>query len=450
MAESDVQAARVTRAITPGRELRFHRIRLAVTDGPDRGQSATGGAGDLSVGTAPGNDLVLGDSTVSRHHFAIGPTPRGHQIRDLGSTNGTIVNGVAIESAFLRPGAVIAVGETRLRFEHLDDEVCEPLSAEGRWGAALGTSDAMRRIFVVLPRIADADATVLIEGETGTGKSMLAQAIHDASPRRAGPFVTVDCGSIPPTLIESELFGHEKGAFTGATAPRIGAFESARGGTVFLDEIGELPLDMQPKLLRALDGQSIKPIGGNQTVRLDVRVIAATNRDLRAEVNRNRFRSDLFYRLATVRLRIPPLRERVDDIPLLAAHFYAQFSPGDPEPPASLLADLIRQDWHGNVRELRSAVERAVLLGDPTLWREIAGGAPMQPTGDDPDAILGTAESFRAAKELAVGAGERAYITALVEKYDRNLSRAARAVRMDRNHLRELLRRYGVTIREGD
>jgi DNA-binding NtrC family response regulator len=444
---SEGEAARVTRAMTLGRELRFHRIRLTVVEGPDRGQSAIGGSADLSVGTAQGNDLLLVDPTVSRHHVVIGPTPRGHQIRDLGSTNGTTVNGVAIESAFLRPGAMIAIGETRLRFDHLGDEITEPLSDEGRWGAALGTSDAMRRIFALLPRIADADATVLIEGETGTGKSMLAQAIHDASPRRDGPFVTVDCGSIPPTLIESELFGHHKGAFTGATAPRVGAFESARGGTVFLDEIGELPLDMQPKLLRALDNQTVKPIGGNVPVQLDVRVIAATNRDLRAEVNRNRFRSDLFYRLATVRLRIPPLRERVADIPLLASHFYAQFSPSEPEPPAALLADLARQDWPGNVRELRSAVERAVLLGDPTLWRDIAGGA-RPPSGDDPATILDTAESFRAAKELAVGAWERVYVTALVEKYDRNLSRAARAVRMDRNHLRELLRRYGVTIRE--
>jgi DNA-binding NtrC family response regulator len=432
-----------------GRERRYHRFELTVVDGVDKGASATGGEGELSVGAAPGNDLVLTDTAVSRHHLSVEATERGFLVRDLGSTNGTTVNGVAIEGAYLVPGAVIGLGETKLRFDRHGDERSEPLSAADRWGRALGTSDAMRRIFAVLPRLAEADATVLLEGETGTGKSLVAEAIHDASRRGAAPFVVVDCGAIPPTLIESELFGHEKGAFTGATAPRTGAFEAANGGTVFLDEVGELPLDMQPKLLRALDGQAIKRVGGNASVKLDVRVIAATNRDLRAEVNRGRFRSDLYYRLATVRLRIPPLRERAGDVPLLVAHFHAQFAPGEP-PPAELLAELVRHDWPGNVRELRSAVERAVLLGDPQLWRELADPTPppMPPVAPGP----GVAEpaSFRATKELAVRAWERAYVTDLVARHAGNLSRAAREVRMDRNHLRELARRYGVVAGDDD
>ncbi|HAP74890.1 MAG TPA: transcriptional regulator, partial [Acidimicrobiaceae bacterium] len=304
-----------TRALARARaELRLQRFRLTVVAGPERGRSVEVGADEITIGTAPGNDLVLEDHAVSRHHVTITSTPRGALVRDLGSTNGTKVNGVPVERAYLLPGATISLGHSELRVEPAG-ETHEALSAEDRYGRALGTCPAMRRIFALLPRLAAADATILLEGETGTGKSLLAEAIHEASPRASGPYVVVDCGAIPPTLIESELFGHEKGAFTGAATTRIGAFESARGGTLFLDEIGELPIEMQPKLLRALEERVVKRVGGNESIRLDLRLIAATNRELREEVNRGRFRSDLFYRLATMRLRIPPLRERRDDIP---------------------------------------------------------------------------------------------------------------------------------------
>jgi two-component system, NtrC family, response regulator GlrR len=435
----------LTTAVADARELRFPRFRLTVIEGPDRDQLLDGGAAELAIGTAPGNALVLTDPAVSRHHLAIVPAARGHLVRDLGSTNGTTINGVAIERAYLTPGAVLGLGATRIRFEPQGGEERAALSADPRWGRALGTSEAMRRLFAVLPRLAESDASILLEGETGTGKGLLAEAIHDASPRARGPFVVLDCGSIPPTLIESELFGHEKGAFTGATAARVGGFEAARGGTVFLDELGELPLDMQPKLLRALEDRVVKRVGGNEPIRLDIRVIAATNRDLRSEINAGRFRSDLFYRLNTFRLRIPPLRERRDDIALLVGHFYRQLSPAGEAPPAELIADLARQAWPGNVRELRAAVERAVLLGDPAVWRALSdepGDAPAAPaapvTADD-----GT--SFREAKERAVAAWERDYVRGLIARHDGNLSRAARAVRMDRNHLRELLRRHRIT-----
>jgi DNA-binding NtrC family response regulator len=298
----------------------------------------------------------------------------------------------------------------------------------------------MRRLFAMMQRIAAADSTLLIEGETGTGKGIIAEAIHGASARAGGPFVVVDCASIPPSLIEAELFGHTRGAFTGAGAARAGAFESAAGGTVFLDEIGELPLDMQPKLLRAIEDRVVKRVGGNDAVRLDIRIIAATNRDLRSEINQGRFRSDLYYRLNTFRLRIPPLRERREDIALLVAHFYRQLSPGGEPPPAELLAELARHDWPGNVRELRAAVERAVLLGDPAVWRALSGEAPA---AEDTRFVDGT--SFRAAKERAIAAWERDYVRSLIARHDGNLSRAARAVRMDRNHLRELLRRHQIT-----
>jgi len=419
------------------RELRFPRARLALLDGSKRALDLD--EHEVSVGTGPGNDLVVDDPAVSRHHFAIVPTPRGHLVRDLESTNGTSINGVRIERAYLTDKAVITIGTTRVQFDPLDGMTRSALSEQSRWGNALGASDAMRHLFALLPKLAASDVTVLIEGETGTGKTLLASAIHEASARAPAPFVVVDCAAIPPNLIESELFGHEKGSFTGATAPRIGAFELATGGTLFLDEVGELPIDLQPKLLRALEERTIKRVGGNDAIKLDVRVIAATNRELRSEINRGRFRSDLYYRLNTVRVRVPPLRDRREDVALLAAHFFRQLDPNGDEPPAELLSELLRHDWPGNVRELRAAVERTVLLGDPNVWREIA-----EPQHAVRPVDLGDALSFRAAKERAIAEWEQAYLRALVAKYSGNLSRAARAVRMDRNHLRELLVRHGL------
>jgi two-component system response regulator GlrR len=438
-----------TRLISDGRELRFPKYRLEVIEGPDRGRTLEGASEEVGVGTVEGNDLVLADTTVSRHHISIVSTTKGLLVRDLGSTNGTAINGVAIERAYLAPNAVIAIGGTKLRLERVGGDEVPALSKETRWGRALGTSAVMRRIFAMLPKLADADATILIEGETGTGKTLLANAIHEASPRAKGPFIVIDCGAIPPNLIESELFGHEKGSFTGAGAARVGAFEAAKGGTVFLDEIGELPVDMQPKLLRALEDRMVKRIGGNDQIKLDIRIIAATNRDLRSEINRGRFRSDLYYRLNTFKLRVPPLRERREDIPLLVSDFYSQLAPTGEAPPAEMIADFTRHEWPGNVRELRAAVERVVLLGDPTVWRELAdeySAPPATPSTTPTKLVEGV--SFRVAKERAVAEWEREYVRALIAAHDGNLSRAARAVRMDRNHLRELLVKHKITADE--
>jgi two-component system, NtrC family, response regulator GlrR len=437
-------------------EVSFTRFRVHVTAGPDAGASQISDAAEFAIGTAPGNQLLLTDRAVSRHHCVITVTPRGFLLRDLGSTNGTKLAGYRVDAAYLQSGALVAVGESTLRFEALSEEIREPLVDEDRYGRVLGQSTAMRRIFAALPRIAAADSTVLIEGETGTGKGLLAESIHEQSGRASGPFVVIDCGSIPPTLIEAELFGHAKGAFTGAQSARAGAFESARGGTVLLDEIGELRLDMQPKLLRALEERQIRRIGTIEPVKLDVRVIATTNRELRQEVNRGNFRSDLFYRLNIVRIRVPALRERPDDIALLASHFYRQFAQGsDPNPPAELLDSLMRQAWPGNVRELRGAVERATLMIDPSLWHEGVLGA-AEPEEEGAAAAAGPQSlqpddltlSFREAKERAVSRWERVYLQALVRANGGNLSRAARAARMDRSHLRELLQRHGVSATE--
>jgi len=423
------------------REVTFQRFEVKAEEGPDRGRSAASTGAELSIGTSDGNDLQLTEDTVSRHHCSITVDRGRFLLRDLGSMNGTRLGGFRVETAYLKDGASFRLGRAKLRFRFVDGENREPLG-DG-FGRLVGQSEAMRRIFAVLDRVAPASSTILLEGETGTGKGLLAEAVHEASPRSAGPFVVVDCASIPAPLVESELFGHVHGAFTGAAAERTGAFESARGGTIFLDEIGELPLELQPKLLRALEERTIKRVGSDSPIALDVRVIAATHRDLRAEVNRGAFRADLFYRLNIVRLRVPALRERPEDIAALVAHFHAQFQPDDPVPPPALIARLERQAWPGNVRELRAAVERSLLLGDLALTDGEPGGAVHLDGRFDPEV------RFRVAKEQAVGRWERAYLRDLLDHANDNVSKAARLAKMDRNHLRELLKRHRLEPKQG-
>jgi transcriptional regulator with GAF, ATPase, and Fis domain len=420
-----------TRRIARDR-LEIARFRVRVLSGPDAPKSIDSDAAEVSIGTAVGQTLRLADSCVSGLHCTIGITDQGLVVTDLGSTNGTFVGGHRVTSAVISPGDPISIGETMLAVELLADVVTEPLSRGDRFGHVIGHSVAMRRLFAVLERVAPSDATILLEGETGTGKSALAEAVHAMSRRGGGPFVVVDCGAIPGPLLESELFGHERGAFTGAVDARIGLFEAASGGTVLLDEIGELPLDLQPKLLRALERRAIRKVGATREMSVDVRLIAATHRDLRREVNRGAFRSDLWYRLNTVRLVLPPLRERREDIAMLVARFYQELI-GDPTaaPSADLVRTMMRGTWRGNVRELRSAVERA-LVGAPALEDETA-------EGDDDLAM-----SFRAAKNKATTSWERRYLRDLLSAHNGNVSQAARAARMDRSHLTELVRRYGL------
>jgi pSer/pThr/pTyr-binding forkhead associated (FHA) protein len=256
-----------------------------------------------AVGSHPLSDLVLDDATVSRFHCEVTIDRGGARIRDLESRNGTIVDGVRVVDGYLRPGSTIGLGRAKLQFGLTGDSHARVLSKSDRFGNVVGRSIAMRATFALLERAAATSATVLLEGETGTGKGAMAEAIHGGSNRRGGPFVVVDCGALSPTLLDSELFGHERGAFTGADTRRIGAFEEADGGTVFLDEIGELSAELQPKLLRVLESRQIRRLGQNTWQPIDVRVVAATNRDLRAEVNAGRFRSDLYYRLAVLKVR---------------------------------------------------------------------------------------------------------------------------------------------------
>jgi transcriptional regulator with GAF, ATPase, and Fis domain len=402
---------------------------VIVVDGPDRGARAISEDDELTIGTAAGTTLRLTDPAVSRHHCAVRACGRGLELRDLGSTNGTHVGELEVVRSYIRSGALMRIGNTTVSVTIRDDEIEHPLAPEGRFGELLGESSAMRRLYPLLARCASSAATVLVLGETGTGKELVAEAIHAASQRRNGPFVVVDCSALPREIAESELFGHVRGAFTGADTTRTGAFEDAAGGTLFLDEIGELPLDLQPLLLRALENHTIRPVGTNTQRSVDVRVIAATNRDLRIEVNAKRFRSDLYYRLNVLRVEVPPLYEREGDIALLAKHFWSEWRPNEPLPPA-LLADLLVQRWPGNVRELRNVVERSALVG----WA---------PESDD----LGM--SHAQAKDRAVRQWERHWLERLLVAHSHNLTHAARAARMGRANLRRLIQYHGIA-RYGD
>jgi DNA-binding NtrC family response regulator len=299
----------------------------------------------------------------------------------------------------------------------------------------IGQSVAMRQVFERLARLATSDISVLITGESGTGKELAAQAIHEASPRRNGPLRIVDCGAISQGLIESELFGHVKGAFTGAERTREGAFVAASGGTLFLDEIGELPLDLQARLLGGLERRVIVPVGSNTPVPVDVRVLAATHRDLRRAVNQGTFREDLFFRLAGAIVVMPPLRERPEDIALYVDDFFE----GNMAIDAQALARLQAQPWPGNVRELRNALERAAVLGPDEVTSNDAASPPLQIAATvDPRA------EYKVAKALLLDQFDRRYLESLLEQHDRNITRAAKAAGLDRVHLLRLLDRAGL------
>jgi DNA-binding NtrC family response regulator len=417
------------------------RFRLTVVEGPARGATWQSTTDRCSIGSHIRNDLIIEDPTVSRFHCEIIVDEGGVRIRDLKSRNGTVLDGVAVLEAFLRVGSLIRLGKAVIRFELGTETNRLPLSEETRFGSLTGVSPAMRAVFAMLARAAESDATVLLEGETGTGKSQAAQSVHRKSARSEGPFVIVDCGAVLGNLLESELFGHEKGSFTGATDRRIGAFEEASGGTLFLDEVGELPLDLQPKLLRVLEAREVRRVGANIYKPVDVRVIAATNRDLRADVNAGRFRADLYFRLAVVTISMPPLRQRPEDIPALAEEILASLraSKEDAELLRSpeFLTQIRQAVWSGNVRELRNYLERCIVLRtiDPA-----SEGAASTEEGFtvDPSA------PYASERERSIADFERRYFRALLRLHDGKVARAASAAGMDRAYLYRLLRRHGI------
>jgi transcriptional regulator with GAF, ATPase, and Fis domain len=405
------------------------RFAVTVVSGPDRGARAESRGDELSVGSEEGNDLRLTDPSVSRHHLVIKATERGFELRDLDSTNGTFVGELEIVRCFVTSPTRIALGRSVIALDLMNSHTEEPLAKLPRFGELLGASTAMRRLYPLLERCAASDATVLITGETGTGKEVVAESIHRQSARRDGPFVVVDCGALPRMLMESELFGHKHGAFTGADSDRIGALQAAHGGTLFLDELGELPLELQPVLLRFSQARQFRPIGGTRDVEVNARIIGATNRDLRLDVNHGRFRADLFFRICVLRVDLPPLRDREDDVVLLAEHFWQALRPGSTLP-AEVRRSLALSRWPGNVRELRNAIERASVIG----WERTL---PPRPEA-------GVELGFADAKSVAVADWERDYLERLLEREAGNLSRAAKAAKMSRSHLRMLMQRHGI------
>jgi transcriptional regulator with GAF, ATPase, and Fis domain len=426
--------------------LKHAGYRLVVLSGELRGREIDVTSVKVSVGKSRQCDVVLPDDSISRVHAEILREGDEYRVVDKGSTNGTFVGSARVTDAFLSPGDVLGIGKVQLRFVPREARA-ELLPSEAElYGGVLGRSLAMRKIFGLLERVSPTDVTILLDGETGTGKDLIAREIHETSIRKGGPFVVVDCGAVAANLIESELFGHEKGAFTGAHARRTGAFELADGGTVFLDEIGELPHDLQPKLLRVLENRQLRRVGGTESLDVDIRVIAATHRDLRALVRVDEFREDLYFRLAVVALTIPPLRERREDIPLLIEAFSRKLPPGMWKPPGpEAMARLVGYDWPGNVRELRNVVERSAYLSPDGVIDLIAPGkdrdGPLQPVEFDPTL------TFREQKERAVELFEEAYLRWLLQRSEGNISRAARDADMDRKYLHKLLRRYGIEAR---
>ncbi len=432
-----------------GFKLRSHKIHIDVVGGPAAPQTVVLAGPEARIGSGADCDLILDDSTVSHHHVTLRVERRGIRIIDTGSRNGTLVDGLEIIEAFARPDSAIAIGGSTLNLRLISDVVDLPLSSRQRFGNLIGSSIPMRQLFAILERVAPTDTTVLIEGETGTGKELIAEAIHDHSAFAEGPFVVFDCSAISANLMESELFGHMKGAFTGAVTDRVGAFEAADGGTLFLDEIGELPLDLQPKLLRALERLEVRRVGTHEARRVQVRIVAATNRSLASEMQRGAFREDLFYRLAVVRVTAPALRARADDIPVLARHFVEQFANrhGNAQRLSEQTIDGFQaMSWHGNVRELRNAVARAMALGPPRELRTTAEISAAVSSQNIP--AVDTSIPLKRAKEDVADAFERRYLDEVLRAAGGNITRAAEIAGVHRKYVHRAIRRLGLDVGE--
>ncbi len=388
------------------------------------------------VGQSPACHVRLTDKTVSRRHAAFELEGGALRILDLGSSNGTFVSGVRVRDAYLRSGELITLGATTLRVDIDVTPRVVAASQETRFGRTLGASPEMRRLYPVFEKLAASDVPVLIEGETGTGKEVLAESIHDASARRDGPFVVFDCTTVSPQLVEAELFGHERGAFTGAVTERVGLFEEANKGTLFIDEIGDLEVGLQAKLLRAIEKHEVKRVGGSKWAHVDVRILAATRRDLDREVQARRFRDDLFFRLAVARVDLPPLRNRQGDVALLTRCFWAILGGDEAALPPDLVQRFEEYAWPGNVRELHNAVARQLALGDVVLGREKP--ASSAPRADYIDQVLATDLALPRARQQVTLELERRYVAKMLEAHGGNVSRAAAACGISRRYFQML------------
>ncbi len=423
------------------------RFVVTVVEGPDVGGQWTVDAtqpAPLRIGTGTGCEVQLRDRMVSRRHASVCVEDTRLRLLDLGSTNGTFVDGMNVKDVSIATTRVIQLGSTKLRIERAGPMALR-LSTVSRFGRVIGASPRMRRLFPLCERLAQTEVPLVIEGETGVGKEQLAEAIHEMGGRSEGPFVVFDCTAVAPTLIESELFGHEAGSFSGATHRHLGVFERAAGGTLLIDEIGDLPLAQQPKLLRAIERRSVRRVGGEADLRVDVRLLAATRRDLDHEVHAGRFRDDLYHRIAVARVALPPLRERMGDVSRLARHFWIELG-GDPARlPSDVLARWEDDPWPGNVRQLRNAVLRRLALGD--LAEHQAEATPREhqgarhrvaPGGDAVEAVLALDLPLAEARQKIVDEFEQRYVERLLDEHGGNMARAAAAAGVARRHFRRI------------
>ncbi len=432
--------------------LRLKRATITVIAGSNQGAQLVVGANPCFIGCSKECDLVLDDGFVSRKHIEVTPKESGVIVKDLASRNGLFMGSVGIGEICVTESATLTLGKTTLLVSIEGEELDIPLSKASHFGKALGISVAMRAVFALLEHAAQTDVTVLFEGESGTGKDILATSLHQKSRRAEGPFVVVDCGSIPENLIESELFGHEKGAFTGATGTRQGAFEQADGGTLFLDEIGELPLELQPRLLRALETRSFRRVGGSRTISTDARFIAATNRRLAEAVRSGQFREDLYYRLNVVQVRVPPLAERPEDVPLLAEQFLKRsLRDEDAEMPVDLARVLASHTWPGNARELRNVVERFATFGstNPRLLFGSTGLVESPETepneGSTHLALSGLLDlDYHEAKRRVIDQLHLTLLPHVVEASGNNISEAAKKLGLPRTSLHRMLKKLDL------
>lgn len=442
----------------PKREIvaRSGAIRVMVCSGTSAGRTILGRQ-RLVLGRSQRADVVLADATASEFHVELSLTTEGIALADLQSTNGTWLGAVRLRQGCVPPGTLIQVGQTTLRLDVVPTDMM-PVEPDLVMPRLLGLSPAMVELRRLLARLARNDLSVLLQGETGTGKEAVARSLHECSPRAQGPFVVLDCAALPETLAASILFGHERGAFTGASERRMGVFEAAHSGVLFIDEIGELPLSLQPLLLRVLESREVTPVGGSRSRRVDVRIIAATWRDLRTMVNQGRFRDDLYYRIAQATGHVPPLAERAEDVPLLVSHFLQRLPAQTPAARAiddSALASLRTRSFPGNLRELRNLVERAALLSEGStiteldlgMERAVAGWqkqAPLLPAPEQNSPFADSVATYHDAKRTAQDAFESSYLVRLLRRTDGNLSRAAALAGVERQNLRALLRKHGL------
>ncbi len=429
---------------------RFPRARLTVTKGPDKGLEVVLEGQSVVVGTDESCQLRLTDTSVSRRHFELSGGPGGYRLRDLRSTNGVRIEGVQVIDAKVSDKARLTVGRTELRFEPERTEVSWPLSPHERFGEALGRSLIMRRLFALLERAAPTDSPVILEGDPGTGKEVLARSIHEKSARREEPFVVVDLGASSEPLMESDLFGHDVSSSRPAARP--GAFEEAEGGTLYLDEVSELSNALQAKLLRALETKEIKRPGVGGTAKVDVRVVASSRKDLEAEVKAGRFREDLYFKLSVFRVRVPSLRERPEDVPQLVRHFESK-NQGGTALSDDTLDMLSRHDWPGNVRELRNVLERLAAfpdLGAGAIARAL--GKNLDPGNDESSGARLRAEMsnqllslpYHEAKDRVLESFEKTYLLEHLKAANGVVTRAAQRAGLPRQSVHRMLRRLGI------